>query len=145
MMTLTQQCLGLPYRDRINLCNRLRESILLERMEKRHVEKTRADILLGYAGEVIGEPVPKKSRLAKYVWARTMVVYQLSQEGYSTIETGLMMGKHHATIIHLRNKMRDALDFSFAYPDVMELWQKFQQKVKYYETIKGTTTDIICI
>jgi len=144
MMTLTQQFLGLPYRDRINLCNQLRDSILLERSEKRHAEKTRADILLGYIGEVIGEPVPVNCRVAKYVWARAMVAYQLSKEGFSTIESGLMMGKNHATIIHLRNKMQDAFDYPHAYMDIIELWQKFQNKLKY-ETIRGTTTDIICL
>lgn len=144
MMTLRERCLGLPYKDRINLCAALQESIKHERREGRNPNPSRGEILLGYMAEILGEPIPVKSRESRFVWARTMVAYQLTQEGFTTGEAGRMLGRDHSTIIHLRNKMQDALDYAYAYRDIVDIWKQFQNKL-YHEIHRGTNQSLICL
>ena len=123
---MRDQCLSLPYLDRLNLCEELINTILQERREKRPPHPNRCQILLEKMGQILGEPVQFKSRESKFVWARTMVAYQLTQEGFSLTETGRMIGKNHATIIHMRKKMEDALAYHYAYKDIVDIWKQFQ-------------------
>lgn len=147
MMTLSERCLGLPYNDRLALCETIKNSILQERDERRmgrNPNGNRGQILMGYMAEILGEPIPAKSRETGFVWARAMVAYQLIREGFTTIETGRMVGKNYSTIIHLKNKMQDALDYAYAYQDVINIWKHFQNRIDN-EIHRGTTQDIICL
>lgn len=144
MMTLRERCLGLPYKDRINLCAALQESIKQERREGRNPNPSRGEILLDYLAEILGEPIPVKTRESRFVWARAMVAYQLTQEGFTTGEAGRMIGKDHSTIIHLRNKMKDALEYAYAFQDIIDIWKQFQNKLQD-EIHRGTTQDLISL
>lgn len=125
-MTLTQQCLGLPYGERLSLCASLQKSIAADHPRNFN----RGKILLGIIEEILGMKVPSDSRQTMYVWARTMVAYQLIKEGYSTTETGRMLSKDHSTIIHLKHKMEDALAYEYAYQDIVDIWKQFQNKLQ---------------
>lgn len=147
MMTLSERCLRLSYLDRLNLCESLKNSILRERNERRmgrDTDLSRGGVLLGYMTEILGEPIPVKSRESRHVWARAMVVYQLTEEGFTTGETGGMVGKNHSTITHLKHKMRDALDYPFAYRDIIHIWKQFQNRLEN-EIHKGTTNNLISL
>ena len=52
MMTLQDRCLGLPYLERLNLCSALQESILQERMERRHPKPSRCGVLTALMEEI---------------------------------------------------------------------------------------------
>jgi hypothetical protein len=144
MMTLQDRCLGLPYLERLNLCSALQESILQERMERRHPRPSRCGVLTALMEETIGETIPSKSRETRFVWARAMVVYQLRQEGFTLMEIGRMMGMHHSSVFHLEGKMKDALMYSFAYRDVIDIWKQFQNRIQD-DIQRGTTQDLICV
>ena len=91
----------------------------------------RCSILLGEMAKILGETyISLVSRIPSHVWARTMVSYQMIKEGYSTGEIGHQMMKDHATIIHMRKKMQDALDLPQAYRDILEIWNKFQTQIQ---------------
>lgn len=99
----------------------------------------RCSILLGDMARVMGrESIGYHSREAGEVWARTMVAYQMCKEGYSTAEVGRQMEKNHATIIHLRNKMRDVFALPQMYGDILEIWDKFQKQISN-DIHEGTT------
>ena len=144
IITLEQRCLEMPYRYRVNLCAALQESILQERMDGKKPVCSRGEILLEMMGEILGEPVDLKSREARFVWARTMVTYQLLQEGFSTTEAGRMIGKDHSTAINMRRRMQDALDLPQAYKDIIDIWKQFQNKIDN-EIHRGTTQDLISL
>lgn len=144
IITLEQRCLEMPYRYRVNLCAALQESILQERMDGKKPVCSRGEILLEMMGEILGEPVDLKSRDARFVWARTMVTYQLLQEGFSTTEAGRMIGKDHSTAINMRRRMQDALDLPQAYKDIIDIWKQFQNKIDN-EIHRGTTQDLISL
>ena len=144
IITLEQRCLEMPYRYRVNLCAALQESILQERMDGKKPVCSRGEILLEMMGEILGEPVDLKSRDARFVWARTMVTYQLLQEGFSTTEAGRMIGKDHSTAINMRRRMQDALDLPQAYKYIIDIWKQFQNKIDN-EIHRGTTQDLISL
>lgn len=132
MLTLTEQCLELSYRDRLNLCCKLQDSILKERSERVRKPRNlnRGRMLLEMIGEILEETIPEDARNPRYVWARAMVVYQLTYEGFTLMEIGNMIGRNHSTIIHLRNKMQDALDYDYAYQDIIDIWKQFQNNLQ---------------
>ena len=143
-MTLKQYCLNLPLDSRVRLCNALQDSIRAELPERRvFLQRTpgRGEHLLGLMAEVIGEPVDRHSHKARFAWARTMVAYQLTQEGYSVTDAGVQMGKDHATISNCNNRMRAALAYPGQYRDVIDIWKQFQDRLQY-EIQRGTNQDI---
>ena len=93
----------------------------------------RCSILLGIMAAALGweKPIPYEGREAHFVWARTMVAYQMSKEGYTTIEIGRQMMKNRTTIIHLLNKMQDVFAFPQMYENELEMWYKFQKQIEY--------------
>ena len=122
-MTLTDKILGLPYQDRLSIYQALKQSL------RRPVDSNRGNVLLGYMEEILGEPIKLKSGLSRFVWARTMVAYQLTQERFSTLEIGRMLGKDHTTIIYMRDKMQDALSLPQAYRDILPIWNEFKKRI----------------
>lgn len=144
IITLEQRCLEMPYRYRLNLCAALQESILQERMDGKKLVCNRGDILLEMMGEILGEPVDLKSRDARFVWARTMVTYQLLQEGFSTTEAGRMIGKDHSTVINMRMRMQDALDLPQAYKDIINIWKQFKEKIDH-DILERTTKNLVSL
>lgn len=144
MVTLTDRCLALPYLDRLNLCEALKNSILVEKMERPHPSMNRGLYLLNKMEMILGEPVLSKSREVRYVWARAMVVYQMMTEGFGVTETGRMIGKNHSTITYLRHRMKDALDYPAAYRDIIDMWNKFKKLIND-DIQRGTTHDLICL
>ena len=98
----------------------------------------RCSILLGEMAKVMGkERIGYVNREQDDVWARAMVAYQMTKEGYSSTEIGRQMMKDHSTIIHLRNKVRDVFILPQMYGDIIEIWDKFQKRIEN-ETDKGT-------
>lgn len=138
MLTLREQCLALPYRDRITLCEELKNSIIREDAEGRHPGMHRAHVLIECMEDIIGEPLMVRCQEERLVWGRAMVVYQLSQEQFGVTEIARIMGRHHSTIIHMRRKMKDALDYPHMYKDVIDIWKQFQNNIRY-DIHKGTT------
>ncbi len=138
MTELTERCLELPYKERVELCSEIRQSILREWEEQIREKPGRGVILLGYMGEILGEPIPVSSRESRFVWARTMVAFQLLKEGYTTTEVGRMIGRDHSSVTSMRHRMQDALDYSFAYKDIIHIWKQFQNKLQD-EIHRGTT------
>ena len=94
------------------------------------VNDHRHDVLIRMMGEILGEEIPPRDRHEKWVWARTMVAYQMRKEGYTLMNIAAQMGMHHSAIIHLLNKMQNALDMPIMYQDVLPIWFDFQNKMK---------------
>lgn len=126
MTEFARKALDLPVEERVSLIGILQASL----RRHPHGNGNRAGELLDIIGDIYGCDIPLRSRKAEYVWARAMVVYQLTREGYSTIKIGEMMGDiTHPSVIHLRNKVQDMLDYPPAYRDIIPIWRKFQNKL----------------
>ena len=63
------------------------------------------------------------------VWVKTMVAYEMMQEGFTLAEIGRQIGRDHSTIIHYRHKMENALSLPQAYKDIIPVWEEFQKRL----------------
>ena len=121
---LVKRCLSLSIDEKRQLIARIKNSL-------DGVDSWRADRLLEMYGEVTGMKPNLYCRDKEHVWAKTMVAYQLLQEGYSLSSVAMMLCKRdHSSIIHYRQKMQDALDLPQAYRDIIEIWNKFQKQIE---------------
>ena len=92
---------------------------------------TRGVELLDIYAEVTGRRPSLFSRDRMDVWAKTMVAYQLLQEGYSLESASRQLyRKDHSSVIHYRQKMQDALDVPQAYQDILPIWNEFQKRIQ---------------
>lgn len=122
---------NLSLKDKVELREYLSDMINSSRRLSR--SPLRCSILLGTMAAALGweHPIPYEGRESHYVWARAMVAYQMSQEGYHTIEIGRQMMKNRTTIIHLLKKIQYVFDFPHMYEDVLQMWYKFQKQIEY--------------
>ena len=122
---------NLSLKDKVELREFLSEMIYSSRRLSK--SPLRCSILLGTMAAALGweKPIPYEGREPHFVWARTMVAYQMSKEGYTTIEIGRQMMKNRTTIIHLLKKMQDVFAFPLMYEDVLKMWYKFQKQIEY--------------
>ena len=120
--------------DMINSSRRLSQSPL------------RCSILLGTMAACVGweKPIPDEGREYHYVWARTMVAYQMSKEGYPTSEIGRQMMKNRTTIIHLLKKMQDVFALPQMYENELEMWYKFQKQIEH-DIHERTTENLVSL
>ena len=122
---------NLSLKDKVELREYL--SDMIDSSRRLSKSPLRCSILLGTMAAALGweKPIPYEGREPHFVWARTMVAYQMSKEGYTTIEIGRQMMKNRTTIIHLLKKMQDVFAFPLMYEDVLKMWYKFQKQIEY--------------
>lgn len=142
MMT-KEQIDRMSYRDKVELCRILLKDIKREKI-RMDGASFRGKILMSYMMRTLGwDRLPSKSRESQFVWARSMVAVQLLSEGYSLTQVGAVMDKGNSAVINMRRKMQDAFDLPEAYRDILELWNRFQQNIKKYDTDKRRNRDTI--
>lgn len=129
MTELTRRCLYLPKPDRQRLIRILKESL---EEEEREDDGSRFAILYKAATDVCGQGILTSSRDFNLAMGRRMIAYQMKLEGYSFVTIGKRLMRHHASVIHMVRMMCDTMTFRFK--DEMEYWNKFQEKLKEYET-----------
>lgn len=129
MTELTRRCLYLPKPDRQRLIRILTESL---EEEEREDDGSRFAILYKAATDVCGQGILTSSRDFNLVMGRRMIAYQMKLEGYSFVTIGKRLMRHHASVIHMVRMMCDTMTFRFK--GEMEYWNKFQEKLKEYET-----------
>ena len=143
-MSIEEMCLQLPMEERVELCNHLQESINRER--KMGIPVERSAFLYRMMAEVLGvDDIPVKSRRAEFVWARSILAYQLVKEGMTASEAGRFLGKDHSTIIYMRRRVEDALMYPKQYTDVIYIWKQFQKRIEDETTDKGTSQYPVCL
>ena len=135
---------NLSLKDKVELREYL--SDMIDSSRRLSQSPLRCSILLRTMAAVLGweHPIPYEGRESHYVWARTMVAYQMSKEGYTTIEIGRQMMKNRTTIIHLLKKMQDVFAFPQMYEDALQMWYKFQKQIEY-DIHERTTENLISL
>ena len=135
---------NLSLKDKVELREYL--SDMIDSSRRLSQSPLRCSMLLGTMAAALGweKPSPYEGRESHYVWARTMVAYQMSKEGYTTIEIGRQMMKNRTTIIHLLKKMQDVFAFPLMYEDVLKMWYKFQKQIEY-DIHERTTENLVSL
>ena len=68
------------------------------------------------------------SRRAQFCTVRFAVALKLSQEGWSEAAIGRVLGRDHATVHHMKVRMRDMLSLPGQYPEAAEIWRTLNGK-----------------
>lgn len=119
-----RQCMSLPLDEKRQLISRLQDSCCGH-------DSWRADRLMEIYGRVTGRTPNLFSRDKDDVWAKTMVAYQLLEEGYSLAKvTEQLCRKSNSSIVHYRQRMLDALHLPQVYKDIIEIWNEFQKQIQ---------------
>ena len=135
---------NLSLKDKVELREFL--SDMIDSSRRLSQSPLRCSMLMGTMAAALGweHPIPYEGRESHYVWARTMVAYQMSMEGYPTIEIGRQMNKNRTTIIYLLKKIQDVFDLPYMYEDVLQMWYKFQKQIEY-DIHERTTENLISL
>lgn len=126
---IRQMCQSLPLRDKVELREYLTDLITESKLMAQRSPERCGELFIVMADVLDVAQISYISRIPMYVWARTMVAYQMMREGYSLTEIARQMGKTHATVLHMRNKMMDVLHVPEAYRDILPLWDKFSKRM----------------
>ena len=135
---------NLSFKDKVELREFL--SDMIDSSRRLSQSPLRCSILLGTMAAALGweKPIPYEGRESHYVWARTMVAYQMSKEGYHTVEIGRQMMKNRTTIIHLLKKMQDVFALPQMYENELEMWYKFQKQIEH-DIHERTTENLVSL
>lgn len=125
MTELIDKCLALQKEERKRLAEILKDSL----KEKKNIYR-RFHELLQVATSILGFGIESKCRDYSCVTGRMLITYKMRQEGYSLPQIGVMLGRSHASVLHLQRKMEDA----FVYPDAFKIeiayWNMFINELK---------------
>lgn len=89
--------------------------------------KERYPVLLEQAEYVTNCTLDPGSRKAENVFIKSIVAYQLHEEGYTYSEIGRTIGMSHATIIHYVNKMNDMFSIPQMYTTEITQYEQFKE------------------
>lgn len=89
--------------------------------------KERYPVLLEQAEYVTNCTLDPESRKMENVFIKSIVSYQLHEEGYSYSEIGRTIGMSHATIIHYVNKMEDMFSLPQMYESEITQYEQFKE------------------
>ena len=129
MNELVDRCLSLSRHKRESLIKVLQKSLVRNETNG----DNRFQVLLKVATDMFGQGILTGSREFGFVLARRMIVYQMRTEGYSLMEIGRHLVRHHASVYQLQRKMEDVLKYPKMFSDETRMWNEFQEKIKEYE------------
>lgn len=74
---------------------------------------------------VLGRPI-QNGRKRDDVAARMCIAYQLHSDGYTSGQVGKMIGRDHATVLHMIKQMDACKAFPRSFRRECDLWEEFQ-------------------
>ena len=129
MTELQKQCLSLDRGKRERLVKLLQDS--LNRPEP--TDESRFQTLYEIAKGMFGNGILTSSRDYNLVLARSFIVYQMRNEGYSYQSIGKHLVRHHASAIHMYKRMENIFDYPGYYAIEISYWKEFKKKLKEHD------------
>lgn len=129
MTELAKQCLSLDRGKRERLAKLLQDS--LSRPEP--TDESRFQTLYEIAKGMFGNGILTSSRDYNLVLARSFIVYQMRNEGYSYQSIGKHLVRHHASAIHMYKRMENIFDYPEYYAIEISYWKEFKKKLKEHD------------
>lgn len=129
MTELAKQCLSLDRGKRERLAKLLQDS--LNRPEP--TDESRFQTLYEIAKGMFGNGILTSSRDYNLVLARSFIVYQMRNEGYSYQSIGKHLVRHHASAIHMYKRMENIFDYPEYYAIEISYWKEFKKKLKEHD------------
>ena len=129
MKELVRQCLSLDRGKRERLAKMLQDSLV----RQEPTDESRFQTLYDIAKGMFGNGILTGSRDYNLVLARTFIVYQLHNDGYSYNMIGKCLVRSHASAIHLYKRMENIFDYPDYYALEISYWNEFQKKLKEHD------------
>lgn len=129
MTELAKQCLSLDRGKRERLAKLLQDS--LNRPEP--TDESRFQTLYEIAKGMFGNGILTSSRDYNLVLARSFIVYQMRNEGYSYQSIGKHLVRHHASAIHMYKRMENIFNYPEYYAIEISYWKEFKKKLKEHD------------
>lgn len=126
---LTRQCLSLDRVKRERLARLLQESLV----KPEPTDESRFHTLYEVATKMFGNGILTGSRNYNLVLARSFIVYQMHNEGYSFPVIGKLLVRHHTSAIHMYRRMEIIFDYPDYYAREISYWKEFRKLLKEKE------------
>ena len=128
--SLKKRCEALNLHDLLELREHL-SVIISERTANVGKSPYRCSMLMRELAEIMGVGrIDYFSRETSQAWMRAIVAYQMFREGYKVTEIGDQMMKDHSSVSHMTKKMQDVFDMPHMYRDIVDIWNKFQNRLQ---------------
>lgn len=125
---LIKRLLLLPKEDRKRLAIKLFDSVTNDEMD----HQDRYDMLVMKAEAVTGH-VLTASKNRDNTTIRKFVAARLFKDGIGCMEVGRLMGRDHATVIHLRKEMQNMIDCPRVFRKEIEMYELFNKLVDEFD------------
>lgn len=93
--------------------------------------------LIDIVCDIMGYDEMPKDKGTMSVLARSLIAYQMYMEGFSEPYIGTIINRHHSTIHHLKERVKDMLRMPTFYPVEVGIWNEFKKRI---ENETDTTT-----
>lgn len=107
----------------------VREGRFNKRIE-RGVPQEKFDAYLRIAGEVVGCEINLKCKRRDMVLGRVFIIAQLYREGYAISKIAERVQKQRDVVSYNLDKYEDLLKYPNVFHEEIELWNRFQEKIK---------------
>lgn len=128
--TILQEIDALPWQERLRLFRVIYDRVLLRNCDQyAGLEETFARYHKAMF-DITGEDCTERTRRRTVVWARNIVAWQMTEDGFTTCQIGARLGIDHSTVSHCRNAVKEMLEYPRYYPEEMAVLRKFKNAIK---------------
>lgn len=128
--TILQEIDALPWQERLRLFRVIYDRVLLRNCDKyAGLDETFARYHKAMF-DITGEDCTERTRRRPVVWARYIVAWQMTEDGFTTCQIGARLGIDHSTVSHCRDAVKEMLEYPRYYPEEMAVLRKFKQAIK---------------
>lgn len=92
-------------------------------------EDTRGNTVKKKMEEITGISLAEKNQTQKFVWARSMVAYQLREEGFTLEAISKVLGCTVTNAFRMEKKVQDLIDFPHIYKNIVPIWVEFKTAI----------------
>lgn len=80
--------------------------------------------------DITGEDCTEHTRRRPVVWARYIVAWQMTEDGFTTNQIGARLGIDHSTVSHCRDAVKEMLEYPRYYPQELAVFRKFKKTIQ---------------
>ena len=95
--------------------------------------------------QIVGEPITTKSRRNDLVWARYLVAFQLSKDGYRIQEIANAVGRDRTTILHGLELIGHMEAHPGLYSKELSVWNKFQEMLNSQKSVDYGNQEMVVL
>lgn len=80
--------------------------------------------------DITGEDCTQRTRRSSVVWARNIVAWQMTEDGFTTTSIGHRLGLDHSSICYCRDAVKTMLEDPRFYQRELAVFRKFKNAIQ---------------